>query len=29
MGLINNIGNFAGFNDAFKVILDHHAPIKQ
>ena len=26
---LNNIGNFAEFNDEFKAILDHHAPIKQ
>ena len=26
---LNNIGNFAKFNDEFKAILDHHAPIKQ
>ena len=25
----NNIGNFAEFDDEFKVILDHHTPIKQ
>ena len=27
--VLNNIDNFAGFNDAFKTILDHHATIKQ
>ena len=26
---LNNIGNFAEFNDEFKAILDHLAPIKQ
>ena len=26
---LNNIHNFAEFHDAFKVILDHHATIKQ
>ena len=26
---LNNIDNFAEFNDAFKEILDHHATIKQ
>ena len=26
---LNNIDNFSGFNDAFKVILDHHLTIKQ
>ena len=26
---LNNIGNFAEFNDEFKAILDHHASIKQ
>ena len=26
---LNNIGNFAEFNDAFKAMLDHHASIKQ
>ena len=26
---LNNIGNFAEFNDAFKAILDHHTSIKQ
>ena len=26
---LDNIGNFAEFNDEFKAILDHHAPIKQ
>ena len=26
---LNNIGNFTEFNDEFKAILDHHAPIKQ
>ena len=27
--VLNNIDNFAGFNDAFKTTLDHHATIKQ
>ena len=26
---LNNIDNFTEFNDAFKVILDNHATIKQ
>ena len=26
---LNNIGKFAEFNDEFKAILNHHAPIKQ
>ena len=26
---LNNIGNFAEFNDAFKAILDYHATIRQ
>ena len=26
---LNNIDNFTEFNDAFKVILDHHAIIQQ
>ena len=26
---LNNIDNFTEFNDAFKVILDHHATIQQ
>ena len=26
---LNNIDKFAEFNDEFKAILNHHAPIKQ